>query len=94
MLGNNPDQPLFELKHVFDLALHVARLPLGSTGDLMDHDVGIGECVALAFSARAQQHRSHARGHAEAIGSYIAREKLHCVVDRQTCGHRPTGELI
>ena len=49
----------------------------------MDHDVGIRQRKALAFRSSAQQHRAHARCHAEAVGRHIAGEKLHRIIDCQ-----------
>ena len=49
----------------------------------MNHDVGIGQRETFAFGSGAKQHRAHARGHAQAIGGHVAREKLHRVVNRQ-----------
>src|SRR5947207_1628510 len=54
----------------------------------MDHDIGIGKSEALAFGASAKQNRSHACGHAEAIGRHIARKKLHRVVNGKPCRYR------
>jgi hypothetical protein len=83
VLCDDFDEALFQLEHVIDLTLHVARRALCASGNLMDHDIGIWERETLTFCSCAEQDRSHARGHSEAIGSHIAREKLHRIINRK-----------
>ena len=59
----------------------------------MDHDVGIRQREPFALRPGAQQHRAHARGHADAIGDHVAGQELHRVVDRQPRRHRATGRV-
>jgi len=46
----------------------------------MDHDIGIRKRETLAFRSCAEQNRSHARGHPQAISGHIAGEKLHRII--------------
>src|SRR5213082_2885086 len=84
VLCDDLDEALFQLEHVIDLTLHVARRALRASGNLMDHDIGVWERETLTFCSRAKQDGSHARGHSKAIGSHIAREKLHRIINRKT----------
>ena len=57
----------------------------------MDHDVGVGQGVAFAFGAAAQQHGAHAGGLADAVGVHVAGEELHGVIDGQAGGDAAAG---
>ena len=59
----------------------------------MDHDVRIGQGVALALGAGAKQHRAHAGRHAHAVGVHVASDELHGVVDGQPRRHRAAGRV-
>ena len=82
MLRDNFDEALFQLKHVIDLTLDVARRSLRPPRDLVDHDIGIRQREPFAFRAGAKQNCSHACSHAEAIRCHIARQELHGIVNR------------
>ena len=81
MLGDDFDQALFQLEHVIDLPLDVAGRSLGPTGNLVDHDIGIGKGEPFTLGSCAQQHRPHACGHAKTVGGHVAGQKLHGVVN-------------
>ena len=92
-MGENTDQPFFQLEHVLHRALDVAGRALSSAGDLMDHDIGVRQRVSLPFGTGGQKDRSHARGNANAVSGHVASDVLHRVVNRQTGRHRATGRI-
>jgi len=93
VLGDNIVEPLLELEHVFDADFHVARRPFRAAKNLMNHDVGVRQRVTLALCSAAEQHRAHARRLANAIGVYVARQELHCVVNRQSRRDAAAGRI-
>ena len=93
MLRDNFDEALFQLKHVIDLTLDVARRSLRPPRDLVDHDIGIRQREPFAFRAGAKQNCGHACSHAEAIRCHIARQELHGVVNRESCRYRSTRRV-
>ena len=86
MLGDDAVEPLLQLEHVADADFHVAGRAFGAAEQLVDHDIRVGQGVALALGAAAQQHRAHAGGLADAVGVHVAGEKLHGVINRQPGG--------
>ena len=61
----------------------IRRLSLGAAHRLVHVDGGVGQRVALALGAGAEQHGSHAGRHADADGGYLRADKLHGVVNGQ-----------
>ena len=90
MLCNDSDEAFLQFEHVINLPFDVARSALRAAGNLMDHDVGIGQRETFALRPGAKENRSHAGRHAEAIGRHVAREKLHRIIDRESCSDRAT----
>src|SRR5438094_7034169 len=93
MLRNDSDEAFLQLEHVIDLAFNIARRALRAAGNLMDHDIGIRQRKALALGPCAKKDRRHAGRHSEAISGHVAREKLHRVIDRESCSNRAAGRI-
>ena len=68
--------------------LNVGGLALGAAGHLMDHDLGVGQRLALALGARRQQESAHGGRHADANGGHVALQVLHGIVDGHAGVHR------
>src|SRR5690606_8718718 len=64
-----------------------------SAGDLVDHDVGVGEGKTLSFGPGREEDRTHARGHAHAVGVHVTGDKLHRIINRQSGGDGPAGAV-
>ena len=59
----------------------------------MNHDIGIGQGIAFAFSAPAEEQRSHAGRLADAISIHVASQELHRVIDRQAGSDAAAGGI-
>ena len=93
-LGQDLIQALFDVQDMLGVDVDIRRLALGAAAGLMDHDVAVGQCKALALGARRQQEGAHAGRHPHANGGDIAANVLHRIVNRQPEVTEPPGLLI
>src|SRR6478752_2354496 len=54
---------------------------------LMDHDPAVRQRVPFAFGTSSEQNSTHRGTLADAVSCDIARDELHCVVDREAGGY-------
>ena len=80
-------QAIHELNGSFD----VSGSALCPAGDLVDHDVGVGQAEALSLGSCSKQNGSHGGADADAVGVHITGEELHGVVDSQSGGDGAPG---
>src|SRR6185437_4449841 len=73
-------EPLAQAQYVLGMDFDVRSLTLETAERLMNHDVGIGQCEALALGTRRQQERGHRGSHADAQRRYVGLYELHRVV--------------
>lgn len=93
MFGQNAIQTFLEIEHEADGALYVGSGALRSAGDLVDHDMGIGEAKTFSGSAGGQQDGAHGGGNAQAVGVHIAGNKLHRIINGQSRRDRAAGGI-
>jgi len=91
VFGKNGVETLFEVDHKPKCALDIGCCALGSAGDLMDHDVGVGEAEAFASCPCGEKHCTHGGCNSDAVSIYITGQELHGVVDRQTGSYGASG---
>ena len=72
MLGDDAVDAVLELEHVAHADLDIAGRAFGPAQQLVDHDVRVGQRVALALGPAAKQDRAHAGGLADAVGVHVA----------------------
>ena len=68
-------------------------LSLYAAQGLVNHNVGMGQCIALASGTGGQKHRCHAGAGADADGRYIGADILHGIVNGQPCGYHAAGAV-
>ena len=91
MTGENLVETPLLAEDLFHLDLDIGRLAKHALAPrLMDHDLGVGQRVALALGTGGEQDRRPRGSHPHAIGNDGALEKLHGVVERQRRRHRST----
>src|SRR6187399_3170613 len=81
VLSQDSIESLLELEHVLDRSLNVTGRSLRPSGNLVDHNVGIGQRVSLPACSCRKQNGPHACCHADAIGINVTSEELESVVD-------------
>ncbi|MPN04432.1 hypothetical protein SDC9_151670 [bioreactor metagenome] len=59
----------------------------------MDHDLGVGQRLALALGSRREQERAHGRREADADGGYFALDILHRIVDGEPRAYGTAGRV-
>ena len=81
----------FRVDHEAKCALDIGCGALSSAGDLVDHDVGVREAKAFASCAGSEKNGTHGGRDTNTIRVHIAGQKLHGVINRQSCGDGATG---
>src|SRR5690606_34811436 len=93
VLGQNAVENFASLDDLVGLDFDVGNLPTDAAVRLMNHDLGMLERETLPFFATGQQHRTTARGEADAVGRHGARNHLHRVVDCERRSHAAAGRI-
>jgi hypothetical protein len=89
-LGHEP----LDVRELLGLDGDVGGLALEPARGLVHHDPGVGQRVALALGAGAQQELAHRGGEAHADGGHVGADEVHRVVDGHAGRDRATGELM
>ncbi len=93
VLGDPLLEHLLGVGHLLGLDGDVGGLAPDAAQRLVHHDPGVGQGVALAGGAGAQQELAHRRAEAHADGAHLGAHELHGVVDGHARGHRPAGRV-
>jgi hypothetical protein len=82
---------LTQCEHLARVDLDVRRRSREACGTLVDHDLGVGQRVALPLGPTEQQDRAHRHRHAHTDGGDVGLDVLHRVVDRHAGVDHPAG---
>ena len=71
----------------------IRGLSFCSAQRLMDQDLRVGKRISLTLCTACQKEGAHAGSHSDTDRRYVALDKLHCVIDRHTCGNGSAGAV-
>ena len=93
MLRDDGIEFLLKLQDLLGLDLDIRCLTLYATQRLVDHHTTMGQSRTLALLTCHEQHSTHRGSHTCADGGDIARDKLHGIIDTQSCCHAATRRV-
>ncbi len=93
VFGQDIIKPLAQSQDFLGLDLQIGGRSLHHAGDqrLVQQDPAVGQHKSFAFGAAGKQDRAHTCRLPDAIGGYIAAQKLHRVIDGQPGGDHAAG---